>query len=262
VANLLRTTAAAGSAQFSYTHVTTSTNQELRGSLSGHGAVDFTSGSVEVTEVDHQVDYERTGNGPVRVVPTTTTNEDVAIGKVQYQRIGDIGPLGEWRTLSFPRASSADLGLQSASNAAVALDLLEGPEPIAAVRELGPATVGGVATTRYLVEYAPLHTCGTASPTTVLREGPSTIWVDGAGRLVQISDTERFDWRVPASLKSKFPSFTQLPTGVTTTTDTLRFSDFGGAVHITAPPVSAVLVGGDSFSVGSASIATNHRCGS
>ena len=51
---LLAATARAGSARFSYMHVTDSPNPVLRNTVAGSGAVDFTTGAVQVAEVERQ----------------------------------------------------------------------------------------------------------------------------------------------------------------------------------------------------------------
>src|SRR5271168_4969549 len=73
VAGVLASTERAASAHFSYTHVTSSPNPDLRGSLSGHGVVDFTTSDVRVTEVDHDITFTSTGKQPLHPVPSTNT---------------------------------------------------------------------------------------------------------------------------------------------------------------------------------------------
>ena len=87
VANLLAATARAGTAHFSYGHVATSPNPDLRSTLHGSGVVDFSHGNVRVTEVDHQVEFEGGSTGPTRATRTVTGDEEIAIGTVAYQRI-------------------------------------------------------------------------------------------------------------------------------------------------------------------------------
>jgi hypothetical protein len=52
VANVLSATAEAGSAHFTYSSITTSTNPVLESRVIGRGLVDFTSGGVRVAEMD------------------------------------------------------------------------------------------------------------------------------------------------------------------------------------------------------------------
>jgi hypothetical protein len=243
VAHLLATTAGAGTAHFAYTHVTTSPVPDLRGSLSGSGVVDFGRRDVEVTEIDHQIEFE--GNGPqapTRAVPVTDTLEQIGIGSTVYQRI-PYGRLGNpsWMKLPFPRQADGQLGLSTALNAAVALDALVGLDPVDGVREEGPSTVDGVAATKYVVTTAPPPTCpSTRATAPKVAQRPSTVWVDGRGRLVQVRSSE-YDGGFPAAALHRLPALAQVPTGPTVTTATLTFSAFGDPVQIAAPPPSTLV---------------------
>jgi hypothetical protein len=243
VAAVLATTAQAGTAHFSYSHVTASPNPDLRGSLSGSGVVDFSQGNVSVTEVDHQIEFEGGPTGLTRPVPTTTNDEEIVIGGVMYSRLSP-DAFGAQITeadfpftkVSVPRQPRAELGLSFALDASAGLGDLEGIEPVVAVHDLGPSTVDGQATTRYLVQNAPVHACPPVRKTAVVTtEAPSVIWVDGRGRLVQARSSSRFNGVLPAAAR-KLPGFAQFPTGPSATTDTLTFSSFGAPVHITPPP--------------------------
>jgi len=244
VAAVLATTAQAGTAHFSYSHVTASPNPDLRGSLSGSGVVDFSQGNVSVTEVDHQIEFEGGPTGLTRPVPTTTNDEEIVIGGVMYSRLSR-DAFGAQITeadfpftkVSVPRQTRAELSLSFALDASAGLGDLEGIEqPVVAVHDLGPSTVDGQATTRYLVQNAPVHACPSVRKSAVVTtEAPSVIWVDGRGRLVQARSSSRFNGVLPAAAR-KLPGFAQFPTGPSATTDTLTFSSFGAPVHITPPP--------------------------
>ena len=243
VAAVLATTAQAGTAHFSYSHVTASPNPDLRGSLSGSGVVDFSQRNVRVTEVDHQVEVEGGPAGLTRPVLTTTSDEEIVIGGVMYSRLSP-DAFGAQITeadfpftkVSVPRQPRAELGLSFALDAGAGLGDLEGIEPVVAVRDLGPSSVDGQATTRYLVQNAPVHACPSVRKIAVVTtEAPSVIWVDGRGRLVQARSSSRFNGVLPAAAR-KLPGFAQFPTGPSATTDILTFSSFGAPVHITPPP--------------------------
>jgi hypothetical protein len=243
VAHLLATTAGAGTAHFAYTHVTTSPVPDLRGSLSGSGVVDFGRGDVEVTEVDHQIEFEGTGpSAPTRAVPVTDTLEQIGIGPTVYQRV----PYGRpgnasWMKLPFPRQAHGQLGLSTALNAAVALDALGGLDPVVGVRDVGPSEVEGVAATEYVVTTAPPTTCASArAAVPKMTQRPSTVWVDALGRLVQVRSSE-YDGGFPAAVLHRQPAFAGFPTGPTVTTATLTFSAFGAPVQIAAPPPSTLV---------------------
>ncbi len=156
VANLLATTARAGSAHFAYVHVTASPNPVVRGTITGSGAVNFTAGTVRVNEVEQQVELvprgglfqPHTGQQPPQneVVPARTAEQPsrsavsmIGVGRTTYESMS--GSNGDWLRLALPRNPRAQLGLQYAVNASVALGGLEGLEPIAAVHAVGRATL-------------------------------------------------------------------------------------------------------------------------
>jgi len=254
VAGVLATTEQAGTAHFSYTHLTRSPDPDLRAVLFGSGVVDFSTGAASVVEVDHDVTFTASGHQPLHPVPSVTTVDAIVVGGVLYQRIVVPGLLRASRfvKLPFPVLPRSQRGLELALNASVALDALRGPEPVAALHDLGPAVLDGIATTRYRVDYAPLTSCAPAHGTpATLTQPPSTVWVDGRGRLVQVRSTLRFAGRLPhgAGTPSALGGFTAAPT---TTTATLTFSAFGEPVHIAAPP-SGALVPQANSSTGTAS---------
>ncbi len=243
VANLLATTARAGSAHFTYSHVTASPNPALRGTITGSGAVNFTAGTVRVSEVDQQVQFVQSGGLfqphtgqqpsqnevlPARTVaqPSRNTISMIGVGKATYQSVN--GLTGAWMRMALPRDPRAQLGLQYAVNVSVALSGLAGLQPVASVHALGMARLDGETTTRYLVTNAPL--CGQSAnapgPETL---GPTTVWVDSHGRLVQTRWTVSTSGTLPSAPTAVFPL------GPAKTTATLTFSRFGAPVTITTP---------------------------
>ena len=249
VADVLAATQAAGSAHFSYTHVTSSPNPELRGTLSGHGVVDFSDGNVRVTEVDHDISFSSTGHQPLHPVHSTTTLDAIVVGGTMYQAnpIPGLDFTGKYHLLSLPAPPRSQRGLSLALNASVALDVLRGPNAVASVHDLGPAEVDGNATTQYEVEYAPLRVCVAHQASQVLTQRPSRVWLDGDGRLVRVRSTIFFDNRPPrgVTLPAAFDGF---PWGPVTTVATLTFSEFGVPVRVAAPPSSALAPEGGSSS--------------
>ena len=105
VAAVLATTERAGTARFSYTHVTSSPNADLRGSLSGHGEVNFVVGDARVTEVDHEIGFSSTGNQPLHPVPSSNTVKAIVIGGTVYQAnpIPGIRFTARYHVLPFPK---------------------------------------------------------------------------------------------------------------------------------------------------------------
>jgi hypothetical protein len=249
VAAVLATTERAGTARFSYTHVTSSPNADLRGSLSGKGEVNFATGDAQVTEVDHDISFNSIGNQPLHPVHSTNTVKAIVIGGTVYQAnpIPGFRFSAQYHVLPFPKLPRAQRGLSLALNAAVALDSLQGPNAVASVRNLGPATVDREATTQYEVTYAPLRVCAPHQAPAVVTERPSDVWVDGAGRLLQVRSTSYLSGRLPPG--EKLPAaFAAFPIGPTTTVATLTFSAFGAPVRVVAPPASALFPRGGSSS--------------
>jgi hypothetical protein len=247
VAAVLATTERAGTARFSYAHVTSSPNADLRGSLSGSGEVNFAADDVQVTEVDHEISFSSTDNQPVHPVHSSNTVKAIVIGGTVYQAnpIPGFRFTAQYHVLPFPKLPRAERGLPLALNAAVALDSLQGPNAVASVRDLGPATVDGAATTQYEVTFAPLRVCVAHQPPAVVTERPSDVWVDGAGRFLQVRSTSYASGRLPRG--EKLPAaFGAFPRAPTTTVATLTFSAFGTPVHVVAPPASALAPRGES----------------
>jgi hypothetical protein len=247
VAAVLATTERAGTARFSYAHVTSSPNADLRGSLSGSGEVNFAADDVQVTEVDHEISFSSTDNQPVHPVHSSNTVKAIVIGGTVYQAnpIPGFRFTAQYHVLPFPKLPRAERGLPLALNAAVALDSLQGPNAVASVRDLGPATVDGAATTQYEVTFAPLRVCVPHQPPAVVTERPSDVWVDGAGRFLQVRSTSYASGRLPRG--EKLPAaFGAFPRAPTTTVATLTFSAFGTPVHVVAPPASALAPRGES----------------
>jgi|GEM_PF-2327908 len=242
VAGVLAATEQARTAHFSYTHVTLSLNRELRGSLSGHGVVNFITGDVRVTEVNHDISFSATNHQAPHPVVTTSTEDAIVVGGTLYQAnpIPRVAITDEYHVLSFPALPRSQRGLSLALNASVALDPLRGPYGVASVTNLGPADVHGVATTQYEIDYAPLDVCAPHQTPQVLTQRPSRVWLDGAGRLVRARSTLFYSDRLPHGVKLP-AALEAFPQGPVTTVATLTFSQFGASVRVAAPPASAVL---------------------
>lgn len=237
VTDVLAATEKAGSAHFSYSHVTSSPNPDLRGTLSGHGVVNFATGDVRVTEIDHDITFTSMGNQPLHPAHSMTTEDAIVMGGTVYQAnpISGLAFPEKYSVLAFPALPRSQRGLSLALNAAVALDALHETYAVASLTDLGPAEVDGVATTKYEVGYAPLHVCAPHQAPQTLTQHPSIVWIDSAGRLVQVRSTLYFSGRLPHGGLASFPQ------GPVTTVATLTFSEFGKPVHVAAPPPSAIL---------------------
>jgi hypothetical protein len=258
VAAVLATTEQQGTARFSFTQITSSPSPDLRGSLSGSGVVNFAKGDARVTEVDRTITFTSSNSQPLHPVHSTNTLKAIVIGGTVYQAnpIPGISFTSRYRVLPFPKLPRSQQGLSLALNAAVALDGLRGPNAVASVRPLGPAEVDGVTTTQYEVTYAPFSVCAPHKAPVVVRQLPTRVWVDSAGRLVQVRGLSYFSDRPPKGVKIP-ASLAALPMGPITTVATLRFSAFGAPVHVVAPPASAIVPSGHSIS---ATLSESPRC--
>jgi hypothetical protein len=240
VAGVLATTAEAGSAHFTYSNITTSKNQALASRIVGKGVVDFASGNVRVTEVDTDRQFT-TGRLGARLdaTPTVNRSQDIDIGRSDYKDLSGPGGRQFWLRVSLPRNPHADLGLSFADSAGGALDSLSGGfEYAKSVHQVGSASLSGLPTTRDLVTTAPV--CAPprhpAKQPVTEEQGPTTMWVDGHGRLVQVSSSLRIDEVRPPGLGPDASAVARLMKGRATMTATLRFSDFATPVLIKAPP--------------------------
>ena len=149
VDHVVATTTAAGSARFTDASTTESPDPAYRSTSHGSGVVDFTSGDFQVTEVNHEVTSEAARGQPAREVPQTLTDESIGIGRSLYLDFSL--PVFNWVKFPEARYPHVALGLDQPAGAQVALGGLTGIAPVVSVRDLGPAMVRGVSTTRYRV---------------------------------------------------------------------------------------------------------------
>jgi hypothetical protein len=249
LSGVLAATKAAGSAHLHYSLITTSPNQDLRGSGSGSGVVDFATRNFRVSETDHGIEVSSENGGPMRAQAETTTNAQIAIGRSVYENFGRPGFEDNWTKLSIPRDEAA-LGLASAGGFGGLLSVLTGPFSAVDVSDLGTTVVSGEPATRYLVQVQVAPKCPRSQhPRTP--PGRASVWVDAQGRLVQVRMTSSFSAKLPASFVKSNPEIAGQPLGPITLTSTLRFSAFGAAVHIEAPNLAkshgrTFMVGGGS----------------
>jgi hypothetical protein len=253
LANLLATTTAAGSAHLRISTVGLSADPAERSSSVASGVIDFTTGNFRFFQVNHEVSFTSVDGAAPQPVPYDWSETEIAIGQSLYERDavtvpGTPSPLPTtWNKFINPRNVHQAFGLDAGTAAENAVSGLSGILPITSVRSLGPATVNGVSTTRYLVTYGAPELCG-SRPFAIAQVGgrggrgrgaraanayeptirPTTVWVDGQGRLVQIRASTVSSAQ---DMKILSRSFSASQTNVTT----LTFSDFGAPVHILAP---------------------------
>jgi hypothetical protein len=242
VDNVLAATAHAGSARFTYSQITASSNVYLAQQVHGSGQIDFRSGDVHTTEVDHSVQFSGDGPGSsAHPTADTSRTEEIGVGKVDYLALsGNIGQK-EWIKTGLHRNPHATVATTLADNAGVALGTLAGDERVVAVSDRGSATVEGTPTTRYLVTTAPFCAARKSAHTVdAVQQHPTTLWVDAKGRLVQARSSEGIDSDPPKSFFPQDPALATRMRGHVTSTATLDFSAFGQPVHISAPPAADV----------------------
>jgi hypothetical protein len=254
LANLLATTAAAGSAHLRISSVTLSADPVERSSSVATGVIDFTTGNFRFNQLNHEVSFASTNGGPPQPVPYNWGETEIAIGQSLYEKdfvtVSDTSSSllpTTWNKFINPRYVHQAFGLDAGTSAENAVSGLSGILPVTSIRSLGPATVNGDSTTRYVVTYGAPELCGSglfalshagstgtpgssasAAKASEPRVRPTTVWVDGQGRLVQVRAST---FTSAQELKSVGTFSAASQTNVTT----LTFSDFGAPVHIVAP---------------------------
>jgi hypothetical protein len=241
LANLLATTAAAGSAHLRISTVGLSADPAERSASVATGVIDFTTGSFRFIQVNHETTFTSTNGGAPRPVPYNWSETEIAIGQSLYEKDAVFVPgirspvPSTWNKFINPRNVHQAFGLDAGTIAENAVSGLSGILPVTSMHSLGPATVNGVSTTRYVVTYGSPELCGSRSPRRaagasvdepVIR--PTTVWVDAQGRLVQIRASTVSSAQELKVLSGSFDASR-------TTVSTLTFSDFGAAVNIVAP---------------------------
>jgi hypothetical protein len=219
VSQVLATTQAAGTVRFTYTSVSTSSHPQSRSSASGSGAVDFADDAARSTE-----------NGS----PRAWSNGVIRLGRTVYLDVAAPGqPRDGWINIGRPPDSSQGvLGLEY-SNAGAALAGFSDLFHAVRVEDLGSNMVNGIPATGYRVTTEP--TCASSrSGHLSVATGPTEVWVDGDGRLVQVHSTVTTSVEEPTGT----PPTGQHPEATATTTGVIRFSGYGEPVTITAPPLS------------------------
>jgi hypothetical protein len=239
VNDVLAATTAAGTAHFQFTTVTSSPDPSQGSTAAGIGVVDFANGNFRVTELYRQHQFVSTNGGAPRLADEVGAQETIAIGQTVYRNQTSPAVFAGWMKSKFPRKVHQAFGLDAATGAEDAVSGLANITPVAAVRSLGSGSVNRVPATRYLVTNQPLYVCGSHDRTLfVHRFAPTTLWVDGQGRLLRsmTSDsTKGFTGHGPPDASGTSQPFTIAGSN---TVATLTFSEFGASVRITAPRVN------------------------
>ncbi len=145
VDGVLAATNAAGTARITYVSALTSSTPAQQSSTTGSGVVDFRTGSIRVTEVSRSYESSSTDGGPLHTSLVRDVDETIDIGKSSFEN-----DFGSWTKTARGTSAGDPLGLDDALGP-FTLGPIGGGEPVTGVEDLGPAIVGGVATTRYLV---------------------------------------------------------------------------------------------------------------
>lgn len=227
VASALATTAQAGTARFTFSLVLTHSNSAAWTEVRGSGLVAFKSGDMTATE---------------HVPGSAVTTRTITIRHSEYVEL-DAVLRSHWVKLPLPREPQSSLGLADPLGTVVPISGLNGYEPVVAVRDVGPAAIGGIETTRYLVSTAVPPLCPGQhkdSPTLTAKQLPTTVWLERSGRIVQVrSRVQETYGPLPAGTDPAFGNFTK---GLRVDSiATLRFSGFGLPVTISAPPLGRSL---------------------
>ena len=200
VDGVLAATKVAGTARITFSEVSTSSNPAMRGSSTGSGVVDFRTGSSRVTEVSFSSQSSSTDGGPVHSSLVRDVQETIDIGKSSFEN-----DLGFWTKTAREGSAGDPLGLLDALGPLTFGEIGAGT-PVARLDDLGTASLGGVATTRYLVAASVPPSCEEAvraSTAAGLYFDPTTLWVDHQGRLVQARSALHFDLKFTQLLRQQ-----------------------------------------------------------
>jgi hypothetical protein len=237
LARVLATTRRAGSARFTFTANTRSSNRFLRSSASGFGVIDFATNASEVTTITQSMGLGSSNSGPLHPPSSTDITEELTLGGVRYIRLSTPGalPLGApaylWIKLPAPRGAGNDV-LTSVLDTEVPYALLSSM-PNLEVREVGPSSIGTVPATEY--SFTPSCVVPAVAGKVRTSSSPLDVWVDGAGRLVQARGSMSVTTprgSLPAALGSQL-------IGTSITVTSLRLHDFGTSVRLMAPQPDA-----------------------
>jgi hypothetical protein len=232
-------TRGAGTARFSATEVGASGNPALRSSARQQGVVNFVTNSMRMSERDQSTGLAVTGTSAPKEVRQDNLINSIWIGRTEYVSV-DFGNLppdapasSRWiKQATWPKNAFGPLG------ALGQVDLLGQLSIELSARGLhledrGPAVVGGVRTTAYVVVVVP--TCPASKGR--VRISPIELWVDGRGRLVQARSTEHVD--ITKKMVDHLPNGGEAQTGRIADVLTVQLGDFGARAAISAPPVLA-----------------------
>jgi hypothetical protein len=171
----------------------------------------------------------------------------IAVGPTLYLSLGPTG-IARWAKESIPRDTTG-LGLGSALDVAGALAWLGPPFTVRSVTDLGAVALHGAPAMRYLVRSGWQTVCPKGTTPSRTQLFTTTLWVDGAGRLVQAQNSVYSSGQIPAAVARKNPVLAVRPMGSTTEHNTLRLSAFGQPAPVALPAATSRAASGASISL-------------
>jgi len=247
VAQVVTVTQAAGTAHFTYSYASRSSNPVLASSTAGRGAVNFAERSLTTDGTDHQTNLRSSGLLPATAVSQTSTVGDIWIGRTNYlQMAGGPGGAGSWTSFTFPPDTFGALGPLATVDPIDELLQASSVEDLKVV-DAGRADVGGTETTRYRLTGP---ACTSKNAAGALTVGLLEIWVDDQDRLVQAreSETETISAARLGAVAARFPTAPSLASlaGRLVLASSVHLFDFGAPVTISPPPTVPMPVGASS----------------
>jgi hypothetical protein len=237
ISRMVAATRQAGTARFTYSSTSISTNRLLRSAARGSGEVDFGAATLETTERNRSIGFSGPTVSTERPVAQDTVIDQVWIGRTDYIRLelDDSDSPSPWmKESTWPKDSFGWLGALQQVGPLGALSLDEGV-PGLRVEDAGSGTVHGAQTTEYQLV---VPTCVASTRRDGISEstGPLQLWVDGHGRLVQARQSITEDIGKDADVGDALPGQDQ-PAGRVTTVSIIDLGHFGAPVAIAAPPM-------------------------
>jgi hypothetical protein len=263
-------TARAGTARFTSLQISSSSNPDLRNSVSSSGLIDFTRGALQMKMVDRFVDQSRP-QPLLALSPPTVSVESIALGESLYTGV-HLDGTEHWLETISPRDSRSRLYPEGIHNTEIPAGFGELSAAVA-VRDLGKSMIGGATTTKFAVSVGPALLCpGTSAlASTDIDEYPRTVWIDSVGRIVQERSVVHVIFGAPpAWRRHSLPGATttttttqhgqrpvaivglSTPSGKSTMVTTIRLTDFGAPDSIKPPHVARSNIDHISASTGQA----------
>jgi hypothetical protein len=229
IAQIVRTTDNAGTARFTLSAVVIDPGR-IRTEIVASGEMNFKTDSVSMTLQYPSADPHTNKAGAsalfeVRMIET---------GGYQYVYLPSVSASGSSGTTTGPITHSwqkVPLSSGSRNGSGIVnspMGLLGLPGSTQVLQDLGPSMVGGKEATEY--EMGPSTCQSTANGLTQsYSSAPTTLWVDGHGRLIQGEATQTEVVQPPKASEVGRTTFRS------TDTETVRLFDFGTPESITAP---------------------------